>query len=218
MAAQVPAADRRSRRENPSTLNLDTAESLDTDEIADAVESVGFECTDCGDCCTSGESPLAVTVFPDERRVLGDTTGLSPEEATEPSPFSETETFEWTVRRDGCGDCYFYDGAGCSVYSDRPHVCKTYPFRIELDGETGDGDDSIELETGNAELVLDDCEGVGREMPREAAVELARSLKKRVLKEEREAIELIEAYERVEPPEGHVVVHDSEGSHTVKRE
>jgi len=199
-------------------LELDKANSLDTDEIADAVENVGFECTDCGECCTAGESSLAVTVFPDERRALGDTAGLSAEEATEPSPFAETETFEWTVRRDGCGNCYFYDGAGCSVYSDRPHVCKTYPFRIELNGEAKDGDETIELEKGDAKLVIDDCEGVGREMSRESAVELAHSLKERALKEKREAIDVIEAYERVEPPEGCVVVHDSEGAHVLKRE
>jgi len=198
-------------------LDSEKGSRLDIGEIADAVESVGFNCTDCGECCTAGDSPLAVTVFPDERRGLADGTGLTPDEAAEPSPFGDDETFEWTVRRDGCGDCYFYDGAGCSVYSDRPMVCRTYPFRVELGDETGDGEATVELD-GGATLVYDNCEGAGREMSRDDALELARALKERAVKEENEAFDLLERYERVEPPKGHVVVHDSEGSHIVERD
>lgn len=198
-------------------MDLEKARGLDVEEIADSVEEVGFECTDCGECCISGESSLAVTVFPDERRALANATNLSPDEATEPSPFADDETFEWTVRRDGCGDCYFYDGAGCSVYGSRPSVCKTYPFRVEFGDDTEDGDRTVELDDG-ATLVFDDCEGVGRDMSRDDALGLARALKERTVKEEREAIDLVETYERVEPPEGYVVVHDSEGAHLIERD
>lgn len=206
------AADPRSK-----TLTFERAESLDVEEIADVIYEVGFECTDCGDCCTADDEPLAVTVFPDERRDLAEATeanDASPEEVTEPSPFGGKEKFEWTVRRDACGDCFFHQEDACSVYDARPSVCRTYPFAVRFGEDTG-GEKQVELDGGDATLFVGECEGTGRDIKREDALELARSVKERTLKEEREADELLDAYESVEPPEGHVVVHDSEGAHLV---
>lgn len=200
-------------------MGLEDALSLDVDAIADAVESVGFDCTDCGECCTSGDGPLAVTVFPDERRELADATGALPEEVSEPSPFGDEETFEWTVRRDGCGDCFFHEGDACSVYEARPAVCRTYPFVVRFeDADTTDAERTVELDGTDATLVVGECEGTGRDITREEAVDLAREIKKRSVKEEREARQTVERYEHVEPPDGAVVVHDSEGAHVVQRD
>jgi len=201
-------------------MTVERAESLEVDEIANIIQEVGFECTDCGDCCTAeGDEPLAVTVFPDERRALADAVESSPEDVTEPSPFggNETdETFEWTVRRDACGDCFFHQGDACSVYDARPSVCRTYPFAVSFE-EDAVGERTIELESGDAILSVGECEGTGSDISRQDAVELARAVKRRTVKEEREARELIDAYEEVEPPDGSVVVHDSEGAHVVER-
>ncbi len=78
---------------------LDAARDLDVDDLADAIESIGFECTRCGGCCTGyapdepggapagegvGETgddaasgaparePHTATVFPDEVRRVAD--------------------------------------------------------------------------------------------------------------------------------------------------
>ncbi|MFP4187938.1 MAG: YkgJ family cysteine cluster protein [Halobacteria archaeon] len=200
-------------------MSLERALSLDVGALADAIESVGFECTDCGDCCTSGDGPLAVTVFPDERRELADATETSPGEVTEPSPFGDDETFEWTVRRDACGDCFFHEGDACSVYESRPTVCRTYPFAVRFEDVGDDGfgaDETVELD-GNATLIVGDCEGTGSDITRDEALELAREVKRRAVKEEREARAVVEAYEPVDPPDDGVVVHDSEGAHVVER-
>jgi len=205
------AAVPRSRKD----VTVERAESLDIEEIADVIENVGFECTDCGDCCAADDEPLAVTVFPDEGRALADAADKSPEEVTEPSPFGDdAETFEWTVRRDVCGDCFFHRQDSCSVYDDRPSVCRTYPFAVRFEDESA-GKKSFELDSGEATLIVGECEGTGRDMAREDAIGLARAVKERTLKERREARELLDAYESVEPPEGGVVVHDSEGAHVV---
>jgi Fe-S-cluster containining protein len=201
-------------------VTLERARTLDVDEIADVIESVGFECTDCGDCCTSEDDPLAVTVFPDERRRLADAADASPEEVSEPSPFGDDETFEWTVRRDACGDCFFHEQDGCSVYSSRPTVCRTYPFAVRFGDRTGKdtaAERTVEL-SGDATLLVGECEGTGHSIERDAAIELAGEVKDRVVKEEREAEKTVEEYEHVEAPEDAVVVHDSEGSHVVKRD
>jgi Fe-S-cluster containining protein len=199
-------------------LTVERAESLDVERIADTIETVGFECTDCGDCCTAEDEPLAVTVFPDERRRLAEATEASPDEVSEPSPFGGDETFEWTVRRDACGDCFFHDGdregGGCSAYETRPSVCRTYPFAVRFDeGVEETAEQTYDI--GEATLAVGECEGTGRDMDREEALELAREVKERAVKEEVEARDLVEAYEEVEPPDGHVVVHDSEGAHVV---
>ena len=50
---------------------LDRARGLETAELADAIETIGFECTRCGACCKSeADDPHTATVFPDEVRNL----------------------------------------------------------------------------------------------------------------------------------------------------
>ncbi len=66
---------------DPPTLEteLDRARDLRVSDLADAIESIGFECTRCGACCKGhtaddGErEPHTATVFPDEVRRVADT-------------------------------------------------------------------------------------------------------------------------------------------------
>ena len=82
---------------------LAAARAIDVDEVAAAIESVGFECTRCGACCTAdGDQPHTATVFPDEIRTLQDATDRDWEDVARPRPFGldETgtgETFEWAL-------------------------------------------------------------------------------------------------------------------------
>ncbi|WP_435063164.1 YkgJ family cysteine cluster protein [Halobaculum sp. EA56] len=114
---------------------LARARDLDVGELADAIETVGFECTRCGACCKSeADDPHTATVFPDEVRRLrgadgGETDGAdgagggddAPAErdwrdVARPMPYgltagddgAEGETFEWALQTDACGDCVFY--------------------------------------------------------------------------------------------------------------
>ena len=60
---------------------LDRARELEVADLADAIETIGFECTRCGACCKAGDTscgadteddgeqdPHTATVFPDEIR------------------------------------------------------------------------------------------------------------------------------------------------------
>jgi hypothetical protein len=54
---------------------LKRARELDVGSLADAIETIGFECTRCGACCKGyetddGREPHTATVFPDEIRRL----------------------------------------------------------------------------------------------------------------------------------------------------
>ena len=201
---------------------LERARSLSVERIADAIESIGFECTRCGACCTAqGADDHTATVFPDEVRRLQDAADADWRDVARPMPFGlspggdgpEGETFEWSLQTDACGDCVFYredDGVGaCTVHADRPLICATYPFSLALDGTTqpmGEAVDSAGIVRAH------ECEGLGREIDRADAEELAATLRERTIRELAEAIAVRDGYEPADPDPGEVIVHDSEGA------
>jgi Fe-S-cluster containining protein len=256
----------------PLETELARARALQVSALADAIESIGFECTRCGACCTAHETDdgeresHTATVFPDEvRRLRGAADGTAPDDAADaagdsknaagdpedatdgwrdvaqPMPYGiesgpdgpAGETFEWALQTDACGDCAFYeesDGTGaCTVHDDRPLICATYPFSVALGGTTqpmGEVVDSAGPEVPRADGTAGDgsvdaegmvraheCEGLGRDISRADAEELAATLKQRAIRELEEAIAVRDAYEPVDPgAHGGVVVHDSEGA------
>jgi len=195
---------------------LERARELSVADLADAIESLGFECTRCGACCRAeAEDPHTATVFPDEIRHLQDSEAYDWRDVARPTPYglddeSTGETFEWALATDDCGDCRFYEDGEtgtCTVHEDRPLVCQTYPFSVALGGvsePTGEAVDRAGLVRAH------ECEGLGRDISREDAEQLAATLKRRTVRELSEAIAVREAYEPTEA-EG-VVVHDSEGA------
>jgi Fe-S-cluster containining protein len=199
---------------------LARARGLAVAEIADAIESIGFECTRCGACCTShDDGPHTATVFPDEVRDLQAATGQEWRDVAQPMPFGltegedgpEGETFEWALRTDACGDCVYYEESdgqgGCTVHPDRPLICQTYPFSVGLDGTSQPMGDAVDSE---GIVRAHECEGLGRDIPRADAEAPAETLKTRAVRELEEAIAVRDEYRPVEV-DG-VVVHDSEGA------
>ena len=218
---------------------LGRARDLAVDDLADAIESIGFECTRCGACCKGydpaddGESgvdtaeteagatelePHTATVFPDEIRELQAAGDYDWRDVARPMPYGldgddggSGETFEWALQTDACGDCTFYeesdDGTGhCGVHDDRPLICKTYPFSVALGGTSQPMGEAVD---GEGMVRAHECEGLGRDISREEAEELAAALKERAIREIEEAIAVRENYEPRDV-DG-VVVHDSEG-------
>ncbi|QCJ47548.1 YkgJ family cysteine cluster protein [Haloprofundus sp. MHR1] len=226
---------------------LERAKELDTDELADAIKSIGFECTRCGACCKGytddgDKEPHTATVFPDEVRQLDGETPAEYEHRSDnvasgsrsdpprewrdiarPMPYglteaddgeAEGETFEWALQTDACGDCTFYEedesGTGaCSVHENRPLICRTYPFSVALGGTTQPMGEAVD---GEGMVRAHECEGLGRDISREHAEELAAALKTRAVRELEEAIGVRDNYAPVERAPGEVVVYDSEGA------
>jgi len=197
---------------------LERARALETSALADAIETIGFECTRCGACCRSeADEPHTATVFPDEVRRLQDGTSLDWRDVARPMPFgldeSGGETFEWALGTDDCGDCRFYeetDGVGaCSVHDDRPLICRTYPFSVALGGTSQPLGEAVD-EAGMVRA--HECEGLGRDISRADAEELAATLKERAVRELEEAIGVRDNYQTMDVSRGEVVVHDSEGA------
>jgi Fe-S-cluster containining protein len=212
---------------------LDRARSLSVEETATAIESIGFECTHCGACCKAAEGcgedsesdtePHTATVFPEEIRRLRDAGGYDFRDVARPIPYGlsegeaglEGETFEWALQTDDCGDCTFYEApdgdipGGCTVHADRPLVCRTYPFSVALGGTSQPMGEAVD---GAGMVRAHECEGLGRDISREDAEQLAAALKERAIRELEEAIAIRDGYEPADPGDGEVVVHDSEGA------
>jgi hypothetical protein len=207
---------------------LERARDLDVSALADAVETIGFECTRCGACCKGhGAEEHTATVFPDEIRAIQRATREDPafetaydwRDVARPMPYGlheedgelVGETLEWALQTDDCGDCTFYteaEGVGaCTVHDSRPLVCATYPFSVDLAGTSQPMGEAVDRE---GPVRAHECEGLGREITREAAEELAETLKERAIRELEEALGVRENYEPA-GVEG-VVVHDSEGA------
>ncbi|WP_267161664.1 YkgJ family cysteine cluster protein [Halovenus salina] len=198
---------------------LDRARSLSVEHLADAIESIGFECTHCGACCkaadcgdTASDEEHTATAFPDEVRELQEQDEYDWRDVARPMPYGLTEdggeTFEWALQTDGCGDCTFYDDAAarCTVHEDRPLICQTYPFSVALGGTSQPLGEAVDSE---GMVRAHECEGLGRDISRADAEELAAALKERAVRELEEAIGVRDNYEPVET-DG-VVVYDSEG-------
>ncbi|MFD1565734.1 YkgJ family cysteine cluster protein [Haloarchaeobius amylolyticus] len=208
---------------------LDAARQLAVADLADAIESIGFECTRCGACCTAdGEDDHTATVFPDEVRDLQQAAATGDEDrdwrdVARPMPYGlsesddgtlEGETFEWALQTDGCGDCVFYEeddtGQGaCIAHDDRPLICRTYPFSVALAGTSQPMGEAVDEE---GIVRAHECEGLGRDISRDDAEELARALKERAVRELEEAIAVRDTYQPADLDSGEVVVHDSEGA------
>jgi len=222
--------------ENMDSLETELEDARDLDEaaLADAIETIGFECTRCGACCkgyepeadeaqqagTTDREPHTATVFPDEVRTLQDTTDYDWRDVARPMPYGlsegddgpEGETFEWALQTDACGDCTFYQEAddgtgGCQVHEDRPLICQTYPFSVDLGGTSQPMGEAVDEE---GMVRAHECEGLGRDISREEAEALAGALKERAVREIQEAIGVRDNYEPA-AVDG-VVVHDSEGA------
>jgi len=164
------------------------------------IESIGFRCTGCGDCCRrcSEDSDL-VMVSPVEVRRIATARAQSPDEIAEPFPESldlgngTTLTFEWALKRSD-QHCLFLEGNRCAIYPHRPWICRTYPFMLE-------GDD----------LRVFPCPGIGAWMERADAEDMARLLLARRDAEEEEERRIKSVLESVSLPEGQRILIDGEG-------
>jgi Fe-S-cluster containining protein len=188
------------------------------------------DCEDTDSTATDNSEEHTATVFPDEIRRLQEH-GYDWRDVARPMPYGLTAddgndrtddatadrtetaggtTFEWALQTDACGDCTFYeetDGTGaCTVHEDRPLICQTYPFSVALGGTSQPMGEAVDQE---GIVRAHECEGLGRDISREDAEDLAAALKERAVRELEEAIGVRDTYEPVDA-EG-VVVYDSEG-------
>lgn len=191
-------------------------DDIDREEIIEAIQAIGFECTDCGACCRGDSSEHVATVFPDEAREL-----LDEDEqwldVVQPMPFGLDEagrgtTLEWSLQTTSCGDCRFLEMDGetsqCTRYADRPSICRTYPFTLVQSPEAPPQGDVVD-EVGPVQA--HECEGLGTDIGREQAEDLADELIARAERSIEEATEVRAQLRESPPAAAETTVVDSEG-------
>jgi len=181
------------------------AKKLTSTKLAAQIRELGFHCLQCGECCRGEDN--SVVVFPQEIRQILIATGLPWLEVVVPPMEGEWDkdgcfhTLEWRLKKEG-ESCRFYQNDRCSVYRDRPMLCRTYPFYLD-----------------NGELMCSECRGLGGKMVSGEADKMAEQLIMRYLFEIQEAIALLERYRDFERgkvgKDGECIVHDSEGEHRI---
>jgi uncharacterized protein len=88
-------------------------------------DGLRFECTRCGNCCTG--APGFVWVSAEEIAALARL--LKEPVATVKALYTRVVSRGRTLREKANGDCIFFEqGKGCTVYSERPRQCRTWPF------------------------------------------------------------------------------------------
>ncbi len=201
-------------------------EGSDEPGPGDPDEGPGEDPTGCHD---GGErEPHTATVFPDEIRAVADAAekrfdgAYDWRDVARPMPYGLVEgdngepageTFEWALATDDCGDCTFYEETGgqgaCTVHDARPLICRTYPFSVALGGTSQPMGEAVDAE---GMVRAHECEGLGRDIDRSDAEELAEALKTRAVRELQEAIGVRDGYDpTASAREDAAVVFDSEG-------
>ena len=113
-------------------------------------EGLCFECTQCGQCCTTRGEYAFVYLNRSETVALARQVGLRLAEFKRRHTFVDEDG--WRQLGFAEGRCTFLDGEGrCGVYEARPAQCRTFPFWPEF------------VDAGEwTEEVRDLCEGIGR--------------------------------------------------------
>ncbi len=149
--------------------------------LANAIQNSGFSCKRCGWCCRENfkiritsnilRPSNAISVFPDDIRRISKGTGLQWDEVAQPDVYSclsdgaKIIAIGWILRRNDAGECVFYRKNECAIYPYRPLICRCYPFFM---GEQG------------AEVMR--CNGLGNEITKDNAKEMAGMLKRYEIK------------------------------------
>ncbi|WP_235893894.1 YkgJ family cysteine cluster protein [Oceanidesulfovibrio indonesiensis] len=111
-----------------------------------------FSCAMCGHCC-EGEGGIVLS--------RNDTARLAAHLGMTPHAFLEKYSMKQGAKRhlvsNGEGACVFFKaGAGCTVHSARPDVCRAWPFfRGNL------------MDPSSLEMAREDCKGIRRDVSHE---------------------------------------------------
>ncbi len=107
--------------------------------LAEIIAEIGFTCTYCARCCTRAFNDHVFLLDTDVSRVLM----INPS-ALEPAPYYEfcdrngtfyVAGYALTAQDDRAGSCVFLLGDRCRIYSDRPAICRVYPYMLHREAD-----------------------------------------------------------------------------------
>lgn len=180
---------------------LKAAENISIDDLTSQLCEIGFSCLMCGKCCirSYGDNRVflnssdihslkdgffgdsIIPMLPDGLDISSMDSIADYAHEFEVDTQGKYHTFGWMLKRNTDGNCSFLSDDGkkrCSIYSERPMLCSTYPFYIE-----------------NGKLMSSECEGLGSAIPIDEATLFAKGLLDRHVIEIKDALHLYERFE-----------------------
>jgi len=98
-------------------------------------EGVRFECNCCGICCGDTDHKLRhILLLECEAEAISALTGLPIENFTVEAKGKPPYLYEMKKTE---GDCFFLKDNKCTIYGERPMICRFYPFELKYDEEKG---------------------------------------------------------------------------------
>ncbi|MDD1667573.1 MAG: YkgJ family cysteine cluster protein [Methanomicrobiales archaeon] len=172
----------------------------DTRELAAWIRSIGFSCRRCGACCRPGGGDSGIVFLShDEVEALVASGAGAWDEVAAPypdfvsTPNGSAVTFGWCLRHEN-GRCRFIGEEGCTRYSCRPWICRTYPFAL-VEGE----------------LVVSECPGLGMPVSPGEALLIAEDLLDRARHEAEDEERVRASFASARVPPGKRCVVDASG-------
>jgi uncharacterized protein len=102
------------------------------EELAEIVRDVGFYCTQCGACCTTGQNGHVFLLQQDAARAL-----IICPEAIVPAPYFEIcdrsgrfYVSGYALRANPDGSCIHLAEGRCRIYQERFSICRIYPYML----------------------------------------------------------------------------------------
>ena len=172
----------------------------DRKEIEDILKKTGFRCMMCGECRTETTSDSnLILLSASETNDIIKATGMKREEIVDPYPESFDigdckVTFAWCLKRKDKKCIFLKNDNRCSIYKNRPWICRTYPFMLTDD-----------------ELIISECVNKGLIISDDEVAIQADSVIDRKEKEEMEYIDINKIYGKTDLTGIKSCVIDSEG-------
>jgi Fe-S-cluster containining protein len=102
------------------------------EDLVSIIKEIGFECDFCARCCTRQFNDHVFLLNADATRLMG-----SDSHCMEPAPYYELcdqygrfYVSGYALRTKGDGSCIFLRDKRCTIYGQRPMICRLYPFML----------------------------------------------------------------------------------------
>lgn len=98
--------------------------------------NVCFECNGCSLCCGDTEQKTRrILLLESEAKTISEQTTRPIEEFSESSV--GTTPYVYEMKKPTEGKCFFLKDKQCTIYENRPLICRFYPFELKYDQDGG---------------------------------------------------------------------------------
>jgi Fe-S-cluster containining protein len=108
-------------------------------------QKIAFKCNRCGLCCGDTEEKTRhILLLESEANVISAKTSLPKQEFT--VQVADKAPYYYEMKKPKEGKCFFLKDNQCSIYQQRPLICRFYPFELKFseDKETHVFDVTVE--------------------------------------------------------------------------